>query len=258
MRIRLILASALMGTLPAYGETDGHGPDAWRVTGVAEEDVLNARTGPGTSYPVIEHFTHDERGMQQIACVPFYPPAYFMTLSETEMADLPPRWCLMRSADMGRAGWVAQQYIRPDDAFATPKTELVGSGDELVLEAQRLVQALYDAADPASEDGTHPLNPANAGDYFSSDVVESMKASPLGADPLYGAQDFEGTISKPLPDPDQPVLRGMITLHVDIVNFGQKQRVTFRLRPDTSLPRSPIRIFRIEHDGWSFPERPSE
>jgi len=33
--------------LATRAEIDGHGPDAWRVTGVAPDDVLNAWMGPG-------------------------------------------------------------------------------------------------------------------------------------------------------------------------------------------------------------------
>lgn len=258
MRTLLVLAGTLMGAFAASAEIDGHGPDAWRVTGVAAGDVLNARTGPGTTYPVIVHFAHDERGLQQVTCVPYLPPAYFMTLSDEDIANLPPRWCLMRSADLSRAGWVAQRYIQGDSRYTEPAMDVSEPGDDLVEDALILVQALYAAADAASGDAGHPLDPANAGNYFSSDVVEGMTSGPLGADPLYGAQDFDGSISGPVPDPDQPVLRGMVTLHMDIVNFGQPHRATFRLRPDTSLPGAPVRIFRIEHDGWSFPEIPSE
>src|SRR5690606_21112186 len=106
-----------LGVSPAAAQTDldGHGPDAWRVTGVAPGDVLNARMGPGTQYPVIETFAHNERDLRQITCVPFYGITHFMAMSEAERAALPPRWCLMRHADLMRAGWVAQRYLTPDD-----------------------------------------------------------------------------------------------------------------------------------------------
>lgn len=44
----LILAVLCLGLVPltVRAEIDGHGPDAWRVTGVAPDDVLNARMGP--------------------------------------------------------------------------------------------------------------------------------------------------------------------------------------------------------------------
>ena len=79
-----------LGHLPlaAHAEIDGHGPDAWRVTGVAADDVLNARMGPGTNYPVIETFAHDERGMQQITCVPFFAPGHYMATSQAQIDAL--------------------------------------------------------------------------------------------------------------------------------------------------------------------------
>src|SRR5690606_28508135 len=98
----------------AHAEIDGHGPDAWRVTGVSRGDVLNARMGPGTNYPVIETFAHNERNMEQITCVPFYTLAHFTEMSEAQIAALPQRWCLMRDAGMRKAGWVAQRFITPE------------------------------------------------------------------------------------------------------------------------------------------------
>ena len=100
--------------LAAQAEIDGHGPDAWRVTGVASDDVLNARMGPGTDYPVIETFAHNERGLEEITCVPFYKMAHFSAMTEAEREGLTPRWCLMRSADLAKAGWVAQRYLIAD------------------------------------------------------------------------------------------------------------------------------------------------
>ncbi|MGV0908506.1 hypothetical protein [Martelella sp. FOR1707] len=63
-------AFALLASV-AQAEIDGSGPDAWRVTGVAPNDVLNVRMGPGTDYPVIATLAHDQRELQQITCVPF-------------------------------------------------------------------------------------------------------------------------------------------------------------------------------------------
>lgn len=75
----------------------------------------------------------------------------------------------------------------------------------------------------------------------------------MQAHPLYGAQDFDGTVNAPKRDRDQPMLRGMITVNVDFTNFGQAQRAVYRLRADTSKPGAPLRIFMVEHDGWSYP-----
>src|SRR5690606_7619731 len=114
LRTPLAALALALAAMPAYAEIDGHGPDAWRVTGVPANDVLNVRMGPGTNYPVIETFAHNERGMQQITCVPFYTAAHYMAMTQTQIKALPPRWCLMRNKAMSKAGWVAQNYITPE------------------------------------------------------------------------------------------------------------------------------------------------
>lgn len=253
-------AMALLGLFllpfPAQAEIDGHGPDSWRVHDVAADDTLNARMGPGTEYPVIDTFAHDERGLQQVTCVPLLLMASYQTMSQAQIDALPPRWCLMRSADLSKAGWVLQRFLIADD-YEPVDSPTVGpnavAGENLIAHAQDLVRALYETADLARVGGPEPLDPANAGSYFSSDVVAGMRARPLEVNPLYGAQAFDGSVAEPEPDPDQPMLRGMITLNVEIVNFGKAHTAVFRLRADPSRPGAPLRIFRIEHDGWSFP-----
>lgn len=253
----LAIAMALVATTQiARAEIDGHGPDSWGVTGVSNNDVLNARMGPGTSYPVIETFAHDERGLQLITCVPFYTMAHYSRMTEAEIDRLPARWCLMRSSDMGKAGWVAQRFLIADgyEPVGSPASETDAvAGNDVISEAQDVVRALYKAAASAGSRDTHPLNPAYALNYFSSDVVDIIRSRPIGADPIYGAQDFSGTVSEPKPDPDQPMLRGMVTITAEIVNFGRPHTAVFRLRADPAQSGAPIRIFRVEHDGWSFP-----
>ncbi|SLN71780.1 hypothetical protein PSM7751_03875 [Pseudooceanicola marinus] len=246
--------SLLPGILSA--EIDGHGPDAWRVTGVAADDVLNARMGPGTGYPVIETFAHDARGLEEIACVPFFTMAHYSAMTEAEIEALPPRWCLVRSADMSKAGWVAQRYLIAEgyEKVETPAADTdEAPGDAMIREAQELVSALYESARLARMGGPEPLDPAHAGTFFSADVVAAIQATPLQADPIYGAQDFDGSVSVPQPDPEQPMVRGMITINVGIENFGRRHTAVFRLRPNTGRPGAPLRIFRVEHDGWTFP-----
>lgn len=274
--ISLIISFGL-GQLPlaAHAEIDGHGPDAWRVTGVAADDVLNARMGPGTNYPVIETFAHDERGMQQITCVPLLLAAHYMAMSQAQIDALPPRWCLMRSADMSKAGWVAQRYLIEDfdedvlfggtgndngveevmDVAKILPAPTAGahawSSDELIDHARGLVAMLYEYDDPLQ--GRSPLDPDARDVFFSTDFVAALQSQPPGADLLIGAQDFQGRVSEPMADPDQPMFRGMITINVEVENFGQTHTAVFRLRGDTSRPDAPLRIFRIEHDGWSYP-----
>ncbi|HTM77357.1 MAG TPA: hypothetical protein VL133_06985 [Devosia sp.] len=263
-----VALAALMLTIvaiPAQAEIDGHGPDAWRVTNVRVGDVLNARMGPGTSYPVIETFSDYERGLQQITCVPFYTAAHFMAMSEAQIAALPPRWCLMRDAAMRKAGWVAQRFITPDNAeakaapppaSAQPAHEPYAPDPNIDPEgqAQDLVREIYERQFQ-SENSPLPsaFDPSVSRHYFTKDIVAWLAAGNLGAHPLYGSQDFDGAIGEPTPDPDQPMLRGMITINVDFTNFGQPQRVVFYLRADTELAGAPLRVFRVEHEGWSYP-----
>ena len=265
-----VAVAMAIATTSARAEIDGHGPDAWRVTGVSANDVLNARMGPGTNYPVIETFAHNERGMQQITCVPFYTPAHYERMTQTQIDALPARWCLMRNAAMSKAGWVAQRFITPDDAFASSGTvthpvtvfstrsdQEIGSssaGDPMIVEAQQIVRDLYDAQARADHgQGPEPLQGHSAARYFFSDIAAMLQSGGFGAHPLYGAQDFDGSVTRIAPDPDQPMLRGMITINVDFTNFGQRQRAVFYLRADTTAQGAPLRIFRVEHDGWSYP-----
>ncbi|MFP1644731.1 SH3 domain-containing protein [Pontitalea aquivivens] len=232
--------------LIAHAEIDGHGPDAWRVSGVTPGDTLNARMGPGIGYKVVGSFAHDERGLIEVTCVPLLTMDIAAKLTEAEVAALPSRWCLMRAADLSRAGWVAARFLIPDNASP------VQDADPVAV-ARDLVRALYAAADQAGRGGPHPLDPDQAADYFFSDIATGLATNPPGADPLTGAQDFDGQIADPVPDPEQPMMRGMITIHVGITNFGRSHTAVFRLRPDPSQPGAPIRIFRIEQDGWQFP-----
>ncbi len=262
-----LVAMALgMAVSAAHAEIDGHGPDAWRVTGVSANDTLNARMGPGTNYPVIETFAHNERGMQQITCVPFYTTAHYMAMSQAQIKALPARWCLMRNKAMSKAGWVAQRYITPDSGkvvAAPKKTRPAQPAHEPYLpdpdidpvgQAQDLVREIYERQFQ-SENSNLPsaFDPAVSRNYFTDDIVAWLASGSVGAHPLYGAQDFDVIIEDPMPDPRQPMLRGMITINVDFTNFGKDQRAVFYLRADTTKPGAPLRIFRVEHNGWSYP-----
>lgn len=233
----------------AWAEIDGHGPDAWQVTGVLSTDVLNARMGPGTEYPVIDRFAANERGLQQVTCVPLLIDGVHAKLSQAEHEALPPRWCLMRSADLARAGWVAQRFITPDHATSSEP-----AGEDIVAQATRLVRELYQAQARADRDqGESPVFGDSAPKFFSADVVDYLQTEQIGAHPLYGAHDFDGEILRIEADPDTPMFRGMVTINVDYRNFDQPQRAVFSLRADPAREDAALRIFRIEHDGWALP-----
>lgn len=249
----------------AQAEIDGHGPDGWRVTGISAHDKLNARMGPGTTYPVIEAFAHNERNMQQITCVPFYTAAHYTAMTPVQIKALPPRWCLMRNKSLSKAGWVAQRYITPEgevtnialkSGAAAPVHEPYATDANIdpVGQAQDLVRELYERQFQ-SENSNLPsaFDPSVSRNYFTDDIVSWLASGNIGAHPLYGAQDFDGAYEDPMPDPNQPMLRGMITINVDFTNFGKKQRAVFYLRADTTKAGAPLRIFRVEHNGWSYP-----
>lgn len=269
----------------AWSEIDGHGPDAWRVTGVSSSDMLNARMGPGTTYPVIEKFAHNERGMQQITCVPFYTAAHYQRMSEAQINALPQRWCLMRNKSMSKAGWVAQRFITPDDAIAAaPRRETSGTGPKRSSKAVRTATSKASPAKPANEPyATSPdvdliglaedlireiyerqyqsensdlpsaFDPSVARNYFTDDIAAWLASGAVDSHPLYGAQDFDGSIGEPTADPASPMAQGMVPVSVDFTNFGTKQRVVFYIRPDTSKSGMPLRVFHVEHEGWSYP-----
>ncbi|MFA7670083.1 MAG: hypothetical protein WCX93_12105 [Burkholderiaceae bacterium] len=255
----LAVAALMFAAATAHAELDGHGPDAWQVTDIAPADVLNVRMGPGSNYPVIETFPHNERGLQQITCVPFYTAAHYTAMTQAQINALPPRWCLMRNASMSKAGWVAQRYITPDDtakAPAAPEEQAAhpDTSNQMIAEAENLVRDLYDRhARSEQGQGQDPLQSRLAGDYFTSDIVAQLQAGGFGAHPLYGTQDFDGRVTRIAADSDQPMMRGMITINVDFTNFGQSQRAVHLLRVDTTAANRRLRIFRVEHDGWSYP-----
>ncbi|MGY6704242.1 hypothetical protein [Roseinatronobacter sp.] len=236
---------------PGDAQHDGHGPDAWRVIDVAPDDVLNLRMGPGTQYPVIGSFAPDESGLVQTTCVPFMPYGHGMALSPESRAslDLPPRWCLMASADARRQGWVSARFLAEDTA--TPDTDPAQSTRDAEDIALHLVQRLYTLHDLAQRgQALSPLAPPRVQDFFFLDDVARITDHPMGADPLYDAQDTEITdfqISV------ESTYRGLITVNATFRNFGNPQTAIFSLRPDTQQPDAPIRILEITHQDWRFP-----
>ena len=254
-----IIASAVIFlrlSTVAQAEIDGHGPDAWQVRGVASDNMLNARMGPGTDCPIIEIFAQNARGLREVTCVPYYTMAHPSNMTDTEYQGLPSPWCLTQSADLAKAGWVSQHYLA-EDGYIPVDSATVGPdavpSDQLITHAQDLVRALYEADYFSNQGGPKPLTPENATNYFTADAAAALHAQQLGADALYGTQDFDGSVGEPQPDPENPMLRGMIILYVEITNFGQAHTAVFRLRADPTQPGAPLRIFRIEHGEWSFP-----
>lgn len=226
---------------------DGHGPDAWQVTGVAPDDTLNVRTGPGPGHLVIGSFEPDASGLKMVTCVPFLTRRTYWNLTERQLDTLPPKWCLMEGPDLATSGWVSAQFLKEDST--SPRAQ----SDPLVDEARALVQNLYNARRLARRTGTTgPLHPSVARRYFFADGVTQL-AQGVRADPLFGAQDAEVTNLEVAPAPDRAMFRGMVSVHATFRNFGLPQRAVFRLRIDDTLDPPALRVMRIEHEGWTFP-----
>ncbi|KAA9008878.1 SH3 domain-containing protein [Histidinibacterium aquaticum] len=239
---------SLMIPAMALAQADGHGPDAWQVSGVASNDALNVRTGPGTDHIVIDTFAHDATGLQMITCVPFVPAQLYYRLTEDQKADLPPRWCLMESSDRATKGWVSAHFLEEDTS------PVQANGDPLIAEAVALVRKVYEQERTGtSASSIGPLHPSVARSYFFPDVVERLRQGDLGAHPLFGTQDADISNLEVFPAPERAMFRSMFTVHATFRNYGQPQTAVFRLMHDTSLEDPAIRIMRIEHDGWTFP-----
>ncbi|SMH39939.1 SH3 domain-containing protein [Maritimibacter sp. HL-12] len=243
----VLIGLLLIAPSAALSQMDGHGPDAWRVVDVAPNDVLNMRSGPGTDHLVIATLPPDATGLQLVTCVPYFSFTQFQSLSETQRANLPPRWCLVEDPQDATSGWVSARFLAEDTTVGQSQ------GDPLVDEAVRLVQDLYQQRQDAMEGrASDPLQPSAARRYFFPDVVNRLAEGP-GADPLFDAQDAEITGLEVFPEPGNEMFRGMITVHARFENFGMPQRVVFRLRVDPSLDPPAVRIMRIEHDDWTLP-----
>lgn len=174
-------------------------------------------------------------------------------MSEAQIDAMPPRWCLIRSVDMQRAGWVAQRFITPGDQDTTvPPETLNGTGDPLLDGAQSFVRDLYIAFEGADTQAASLFMSPEADKYFFLDIIDYLYGH--GADVLYDAQDLQGEVTRIAPDPDQPMFHSMITINVDFTNFDHQRRAVFRLRADTARADAPFRIFQIELDNWSFPQ----
>ncbi|ROT96312.1 SH3 domain-containing protein [Histidinibacterium lentulum] len=239
---------------PAEAQMGGHGPDAWRVTGVTSDDVLNLRMGPGTRYPIIGSFAHDAAGLTMTTCVPFMTEAQGMTMTpeERERLNLPPRWCLMSDAQARSQGWVAARFLEEDTGGPASDQD----GDRMIEDAVSLVSRLYTRHEQAMRgEALSPFSHGRAADFFFAGDVSAVADSQWQADPLYDAQDFDITNLRVYADPEMPMFRGMITVWVEFENFGQPQRVEVNLRPDPDQPGrpAPVRIIRIDHGEWQFP-----
>jgi hypothetical protein len=112
-RLALAALAALAVAGPALATADG--PDAWRVIGVAPNDVLNVRVGPGTDYMAIAALPWNARGIQLGTCVPTVTQAQYFALTAQAQAQLNryPAWCVV-TWNGQQLGWVNRRFLGED------------------------------------------------------------------------------------------------------------------------------------------------
>ncbi|MBS1302680.1 hypothetical protein [Loktanella sp. SALINAS62] len=241
---------AALAPVQATAQFDGHGPDAWQVTGIASDDWLNLRMGPSADYPIIGSFSSDATGLTMTTCVPFMSESQGIMLSQAErnLLDLPPRWRLMSNGQSH--GWVAARFLMEATGQAPPDQ----TSDRMIADAVSLVRRLYARHEQSTRgEALAPLGASRVRDFFMADIANDLAQTQWQADPLYNAQDMDISNFRVMPDPDQPMLRGMITVRAEFSNFRQPQTVMFNLRADPVQPNAPMRIMRISHGEWSIP-----
>lgn len=103
-------AAMVWGSGLAYATADG--PDFYRVTGVAANDVLNIRTEPDPRAPKVGEIPPDGSCIRNLGCKGGLTFQEFTELSPAQQKKREhenPRWC--RIEYQGITGWVAGRYL---------------------------------------------------------------------------------------------------------------------------------------------------
>lgn len=101
---RFLIAAGLMAIAGTAGATSG--PGCLIVTGVAANDVLNMRSGPGTSYAVVDALPPGNHGIIHLdgPCVP-------------KSVKPSSRWCKVShySGEKVTKGWIKRRFTVDSD-----------------------------------------------------------------------------------------------------------------------------------------------
>ena len=226
---QIILAAfavvALTHPASAQSLTDGHGPDAWAVTGVVQGDVLNLRAGPSTDYPRIGRLTADAGGVEMLVCVPTLTYEQFQTLKGAGH-KLGPRWCLVQLGD--ERGWANAHYLAENTGQGGARTP---TGDAPIDGPEAALPAMVTSFVTQWIGGEFHRRPGSLRSYVSPDLDETLMRD-TGADALFDAQDYDIT-NLDVRWGEVPVYRGLASLVATYRNFGQPERLEFGL---TRLP----------------------
>lgn len=253
--IRAVTCATLL-FLPLAAAAEADGPDAWRVSGVAQDDVLNVRMGPGVEYPVIGAFGPGARHLRAETCTPLASFAEFDALSASERATLPNRWCLIDGGSQGR-GWVAQAYLVEDYLPAATSEQTGTDGGERASAtfdiAVPLVRNFFEKeAFMLARGETLLVDRETSRAWLFLGLARKVARDPAEYS-LFDAQDTDiGEITAML-DPDRPIRQGLVTVLVRFTNFGTPREARVLVRADPEQGGA-FRIFAIEHqDGASIP-----
>jgi uncharacterized protein len=133
---RSLLFALLLGAalLPAQVFAEADGPDFFRVTGVAAEDVLNIRAAPDAAAARIGTVPADGDGLQNRGCQGGLSFAEWQAATESErQAAARTRWC--RITYQGTTGWVAGWFLAESAGAPVPSFDCAraASGAETAI-----------------------------------------------------------------------------------------------------------------------------
>jgi uncharacterized protein len=141
-----LCAVVLATAIAASAKADADGPDFYRVTGVASDDVLNIRAEPKASSDKVGTIPHNAGGLKNEGCE---GGLSFEQWSEASAAERDAanhrRWC--RVIYEGVEGWVAGRFLEegsaPENAMANPSfdcAKAAGDAEEEICSTPRLAQ----------------------------------------------------------------------------------------------------------------------
>ncbi len=111
------LSVGIAGPSGDFADGNAGGPDWWQVTGVAADDGLNIRSGPGTDHGVLAS-APGGAALRNLGC----------------QGSGTSRWCQVEDVD-GTQGWVAGRYLR-EGAAPAPQPDAGATGGVATARAE--------------------------------------------------------------------------------------------------------------------------
>lgn len=114
IRLGIIL---LAGLSAAAAVAAASGPDAWDVTGVRADDVLNMHAEPNARSRTIAGIAPDAKGLKNLGCTGLPTFEQWSRMSEAErVRSSRARWC--KVGYQGKTGWVAGRFLKEGSTVA--------------------------------------------------------------------------------------------------------------------------------------------